>query len=463
MSGIFQGLELAKRALLSQQYALTTTGHNIANADTPGYSRQRVNLVATDPFASTVGRVGTGVRVASVRHLRDLFLTGQYRQGSDQLGRWSTLQSALSEVENIMREPSDQGLNASLSSFFNAWQTLSQNPESSAARASVREQASTLVNAFHQVSNRLTDLQQSLDDSVATHVAAINEAAAGLAQLNREIQRTELGGQTANDLRDRRDQMIDELSRQADVRVIEQSNGITRVFLGTMEIVSQDSSRALGTRTVGTGTSTRTQVVWAGSSIEVTVSGGELAGVIAARDQAIPEYQNMLDQLAGAIVGRVNALHAAGYGLDGSTGNNFFDPTATTAARIALSGGIAGDLNRIAASQSGEVGDNANALAIAGLQDALTLNGNTSTFADYYAQIIGTVGTRSREATTARDNASLVLEQIEFSRQSVQGVSLDEEMADLIKSQHAYAAAARVVSAVDRSLDTLINDMGVGL
>jgi flagellar hook-associated protein 1 FlgK len=463
MSGILQGLELAKRALMSQQFALTTTGHNIANADTPGYSRQRVNLEATDPMVSTIGRIGTGVRVASVQHLRDLFLTGQYRQGNDQLGRWSSMQSALSEVENTLREPSDTGFNSVLSGFFNAWQLLSQNPESSAARASVREQASTLVNAFHQLSNRLSDLERSLDNGVATQVAEINETAAELAQLNRQIQRSELGGQSANDLRDRRDQLLDELSQHVNVNVIAQGNSITRVFLGSMEVVGQDSYRALGTRTVGAGTLTRTAVVWQGTLTEVTIQGGELSGVMAARDEAVPEYRDMLDQLAGAIVSSVNALHATGSGLDGTAGYNFFDPTRTSAADIALSAAVTGDLSRIAASQSGEVGDNANALAIANLQNALAMNGDTSTFADYYAQLIGTIGTRAKEATDAKENAGLVVEQIEFSRQSIQGVSLDEETANLIRSQHAYAAAARVVSAVDSALNTLINEMGVGI
>ena len=151
-----------------------------------------------------------------------------------------------------------------------------------------------------------------------------------------------------------------------------------------------------------------------------------------------------------------------GYALDGTTGHYFFDPDALTADRIELAPAILADTNNIAASQSGGPGDNANAIANANLQNALVLNNNTSTINEFFAGRTGIVGVRAAEATDASVNATLVLQQVEFSRQSVQGVSLDEEMANLIKAQHAYDAAARVINAMDSALDTIINDMGVG-
>ncbi|MEW5875956.1 MAG: flagellar hook-associated protein FlgK [Candidatus Zixiibacteriota bacterium] len=462
MAGIFQGLELAKRALLSHQYALTTAGHNIANAGTPGYSRQRVDLVATDPFQDAIAQYGTGVKIDNVRHIRDAFLTAQYRQGSDQLGRWSQLNTALQEVENIFLEPSDTGFNAALTKFFDAWHTLAQNPESSASRAAVRDQAEVVTSAFHQMSARLDTLGRSLDKDIAGRVQYINGIASDLARLNQEIARSEIGGSMANDLRDRRDYLIDELSKNVNVTVLEERNGITRIFIGSMELVENSSYSPLTATTTGTGTQTRTSLLWQGTQVPISFAGGELAGLLEARDELIPEYQQQLDTLAATFVEQVNAVHSTGYALDGQSGYMFFDPTRRSARDISLSIRITESLNNIAASQSGGPGDNSNAIAIANLQNSLVMTNNTTTFNEFFAQIVGTVGIRSAESGDAMTNADLVLQQIEANRQSVQGVSLDEEMANLIKAQHAYDAAAKVVATLDSALNTLINDMGVG-
>ena len=456
MAGIFSGLELAKRALLSHQYTLNTIGHNVANAATPGYSRQRVGLVAGDPLRSGAGLIGTGVNIAWVRQSRDLFLTTQYRQENDQLGQWSSTERAMTAVESIFQEPSELGLNSVLSEFFAAWHTLSQNPESSASRVAVLEQTTTLVNTFHQLSRRLSDLERSLDQEVAGKVSQVNQMSSELAGLNRDISRQELSGSSANDLRDRRDLLIDQLSSLVNVNVLENGQGSTRIFLGSMEIVGGTSYTELSTKTVSAGTQSRTTIVWKSSTLTVNIKGGSMSGLIDARDNLIPQFRAMLDELAGGLVAQINSLHTAGTGLDGTTGNEFFAPGGVTAATIGLDNSVLGDLNKIAASQAGAVGDNSNAIAIANLQNALVLNNSTTTFSDHYAKLISSVGRRSAEAMDARSNAALVVEQIEFSRQSVQGVSLDEEMIELIKAQHAYDAAARVLTTVDHALDTLM-------
>ena len=462
MSGIFSGLEIGKRALLSHQYTLSTIGHNIANANTPGYSRQRVNLTSALPLANTIGVFGTGVKVADVRHIRDAFLTNQYREGSSSSGRWNELQRALDEVENTFLEPAQNGFNAALNEFFAAWHTLSQNPESSAGRAAVREQATLVTNTFHDLSARLDNLQRSLDSEVNGRVQKINQIAADLSEINLQIGRQELGGTMANDLRDRRDYLVDELSKYVNVNVLEENSGITRIFIGTMELVEKDHYTPLATNTSTLNGMINTKIVWKGTNNELQFTGGELSGLVEARDKLLPSYRETLDQLASAFVTEVNNLHTTGYGLDGTTGNAFFDPSGLTADTIRVDIGVQNDLNKIAASQSGGPGDNANSVALADLQNALVMNNGTSTLNEFYAQLVGTVGVRSSEATDAMNNAQLVLEQVDFSRQSVQGVSLDEEMADLIKAQHAYDAAARVINALDSALNTLINDMGVG-
>jgi flagellar hook-associated protein 1 FlgK len=340
--------------------------------------------------------------------------------------------------------------------FFATWQTLSQNPESSASRAAVREQATTLVNTFHHLSRRLSDLERSLNQEVTGKVSQINQMSSEIAGLNREIGRHELSGTAANDLRDRRDLLIDQLSGIVNVNVLENAQGNARVFLGSMEIVGGTAYTELSTMSVNAGTQSHSEIVWKNSTLTVDIKGGELTGLLEARDQLVPSFRAMLDDLAGALVAQVNALHTSGTGLDGTTGDEFFAPGNVTAANITLDNSVLGDLNKIAASQSGAIGDNANAIAIANLQNALGLNNNTSTFSDYYAQLVSSAGRRSAEAMDAKSTSELVIQQIEFSRQSVQGVSLDEEMAELIKAQHAYDAAARVITTMDRALDTLM-------
>jgi flagellar hook-associated protein 1 FlgK len=179
------------------------------------------------------------------------------------------------------------------------------------------------------------------------------------------------------------------------------------------------------------------------------------------RDELIPEYENTLDSMVETLVTEVNALHMNGYGLDGTTGVVFFDPTGITADTIKVDHQIELNQDRIAASLSGEVGDNANALAIADLRDALLMNNGTATISDYYQDLIGKVGVKTNQAVSQKENYELLVAQVENSRQSIQGVSLDEEMTQMIKYQNAYDAAARVITAMDQALDTVIHGMGI--
>ena len=225
MYGINVGLEIGRRALLAQQYSLNTTGHNIANVNTPGFTRQQVMMVSALPFSNMEGNFGTGVKVVSVRRLRTHFLDEQYRQETQRMARWQTMSDSWSQVERIFVEPSETGFSTLLDDFWNSWQDLSINPESLAARTSVKEQANLLVNAFHQFSDQLSEFQQSIDDDIVKSVVYINNLAHQVASLNETISTAELTGQPANDLRDRRDLLIDELSEYVNVDIIEQPTG----------------------------------------------------------------------------------------------------------------------------------------------------------------------------------------------------------------------------------------------
>lgn len=461
MYGINVGFEIGKRALLAQQYALNLTGHNIANVNTPGFTRQQAIIVSTEPMRSAKGNFGTGVEVTTVRHLRAFFLDEQFRRESQDLGRWQTLAQSWSHIETIYMEPSDTGFSALLDDFWNSWQDLSANPDDQAARVAIREQANLVVNAFHHFAEQLKSFQRAIDEDIQNRVLNINNIAYQLSALNDSITTAELTGHSANDLRDRRDYLVDELSRYVNVQVIEQPTGAYSVLIGSMVLVDRNEVCELETVVEEQGVNIVHKIQFKSSKIQPDIIKGELAGLIEVRDEIIPERLQELDALAVSLVERLNQLHREGYGLDGVSGRDFFDASTTGAEDIKLDDMIIQSEAYIAASLNGEVGDNSNALRIAALRTELTMRGGTATFGDYYNSLVGIVGIRTREAQNMAENQESLVFHIENNRQAVEGVSLDEEMTNLIKYQHAYEAAARVITTMDEALDTIINGMGI--
>ncbi len=461
MAGLFQALEIGKRALLAHQTSLQTIGHNIANVDTPGYSRQRVQISATLPEQSTIGSIGTGVQVTDIRNVRDLFLGEQLRRENKSLGQWSYKEKILSQIEVYFSEPNDNTLSDLLNGFWDAWSDLSTDPSSTNYRVALVEQTNLLTNSFQQLAEHLNDLRDSIDSEVVSTVSDINRLTAEIASLNGQIRVSELGNEQANDLRDMRDQYLDELSELIDVNTIEQKNGEVLVFMGAMEIVDGTDTIEIGTEAYNDSDAVMHQVVWTTTKAEVRNVNGKLKGLLDARDEIVPGYLNELNTLASELIQQVNALHSSGYGLDGSTGLDFFDAACTDAANIKINSEIAENPERIAASASGEVGDNTIALAIQELRDQLVMENGTVSMNDFYTGLVGRLGAESNEAVSFEENYELLVQQIENSRQSVQGVSLDEELTNMVKSQHAYDAAARVITTIDEALDTVIHRMGI--
>lgn len=460
MAGLFQGLEVGRRALMTHQISLQTIGHNIANVDTPGYSRQRVNMTSTYPESSTLGMIGTGVSVSSVKSIKDLFLGVQFRESQKALGNWTYKDKALQQIESLFNEPQDSSLNDVLNEFWNSWSELSTNSDSSSNRNSVLATANQLVHSFKQLASSIKELRASTDSDLASMTSEVNRITAEIAQLNQSIKASELGGEHANDLRDQRDQLTDQLSSIIDVNVIDKDDGSTVVAMGSMILVDGSSKIDIdATSEVKNGQTTH-HMVWKGTEVRLSNQDGQLAGLVQTRDVIIPKYLDQLNELARAVVEQVNAIHQTGYGLDGTTGVAFFDPNFTDASNIKINEEIVHDIGRISASQSTD-GDNIISLAIADLRNAEVTANSSMTINDFYTSMVGSLGVETREASSFTSNYELLSSQIDNQRQSVQGVSLDEEMTNLVKSQHAYDAAARVITAMDEALDVVIRGMGI--
>ncbi len=460
MPGLFQALEVGKRALLSHQFVLQTIGHNIANVNTPGYTRQRVSISASYPGDSPAGPIGTGIQADDIRHIRDLFLGQQYREAQKSLGQWTYKQKTLSQIESVLNEPQDTSLNDLLNDFWDAWSELSTNSDSTNNRKMVITKANSLVNGIHQVARQLTNLRDSINRDLENMTSEINRLTNEIGKLNQLIKTSEIGSAKANDLRDARDLLIDELSNIIDVRTVDKGNATNLVYMGAMVIVDGPDAFEIGTNTVNENGSPTSNIVWKGTKVELTNINGQLKGLVDSRDKTIPGYLDELNQLTTALVEQVNSLHSSGYTLDGSAGGNFFDPTALDALTVRLNPDLATNVNKVVAS-SGPDGDNIIALALSELRSKAVVADNTMTINDFYNSLVGKLGVDTQEAKSFSSNYELLVSQVDNARQSVQGVSLDEEMANMIKSQHAYDAAARVITTMDEALDTVVFRLGV--
>lgn len=461
MTGIYGViLNSGRGALLAQQKAIEITGHNIANVNTPGYSRQRVNLAANDPIYSGIGLMGCGVRATEIQRIYDRFVGLQINNENQNLGRWEARKGALERVEIIFDESSGYGLNQAMSEFWNAWQDLANNPSGNVERVTLLAKSETMATTFNNMYSNLEQVQKDIDTSISGTVEDINLIAEQIADLNQKIVEVEVSGQNANDYRDSRDLLLKELSSMIDIDTFENSDGSVTVSVGNGKpLVESIFAWSLSTETNASGLQ---DIVWVdsdGNTTDITndISGGKLKGWIEARDVAIPDYLDRLDDLAANIISEVNAIHSNGFGLDGSTGNDYF--TGTSASDMAVNQVIAGDVNLIAAASSagGVPGDNSNAIAIASLQNELLMSGNTTTFDDYFSSLISVAGSDVKEATANFDHQYSMVAHLDNYRESISGVSLDEEMVNLVKFQHAYDAAAKLISTVDELLNTVIS------
>ncbi len=443
----FAGLETARRALFAQRMAIDVTGHNIANANTPGYRRQRAEMAATPPAPGPM-QPGTGVRVATIERMRDQFVDMQIRHSRSSLGRWEGRNGVLEELQEVFKEPSDIGISAMMDRFWIAWQELSGGATDPGRRTAVIQEATTLASAFSLASRQLREASDDIQVSIDSLAHSVNATAVSIARLNHEIVRGGVVGENVSDLMDQRDLLLDQLASDVSITVVETAEGQVNVSVGSRQLVSGVTSFSLD----------------AGGSF----SGGRIQGLLEAKNDIIPYYQSKLDQLALAVRDKVNAQHQAGVDMNGDQGGAFF--TGTGAADLAVHAALKGDPNLIAAgmppsgSSTGPTpGDGRNALIIAQLKDALTMVGDppTASFRDFYGSVITELGLQTQESSRASDVYNGVLEQQQMRRDAVSGVSLDEELMQLIRYQAAYDAASRLVSVMDEMLDRLINGTGI--
>jgi flagellar hook-associated protein 1 len=539
MRSTFHGLEVAKRGMFTQQSALYVTGHNIANANTPGYSRQRVNFVQTEPYPPASmnrpqipGQMGTGVEAGSIERVRESFLDIQYRGENNKLGYWEARADALKKMEDIMNEPSDNGLSKTMDQFWQALQDLSVNPENEGARSVVRQRGLAVVETFHYLYDSLSQIKRDLGNEIGVTITEINSLAQQISKINQQISEIEPHGYLPNDLYDERDRLIDELSKLVNVQIekipsggnaLKIAEGMYNIYLvdsngnpikdgsGNIIYLVQGStanslSFPIAEDSDGDNVpeSNVEKLVLAGNDIffapsptfEVTFPSGKLRGLIEAfgykynsgggtivNKGIYPEMISNLDNLAYTFGTVFNAVHKEGYGLNSTTkAPAFFDESTLTvpgaAKNIKLSSAIDNLSNIAASTKQGVSGNGNNALNLASVGKILLSSGTVNlidvsislptslpltsgTIQSNYQGWIGKLGVDGQQAERLKNNSEVLRQSVEERRQSVSSVSLDEEMTNMIKYQHAYNAAARQITAIDEMLDKIINGMGI--
>jgi flagellar hook-associated protein 1 FlgK len=455
MTQVFGLLSIGAGALMSQQRAISVTGNNIANVNTPGYSRQRLNMQTNLPMDTPEGLVGMGVQTTTIERVYDRFLGVQINNESANLGRWEAQKGSLDRVEVVFDESGGYGLNQALSNFWNSWQDLSMNPSGTVERSVVAANSQALADTIRQKYADLEQAQADIDAAVRSGVEDTNRLTAEIADLNQKIASMESGGAvTANDYRDSRDLALKQLSEIIGINSFEDSGGQVVVSVGSgRTLVESGNSYALTTTDPPGHAGIKWQGVAAPISSEIT--SGKMAGWLQTRDTKIAGYMSDLNDLAVNLAAGVNALHAGGYGLTDLTQRNFF--SGSGAADMGVNQAILDDPNLIAAASApGAVpGDASNAAAIADLRTALTMGG--STFDDAANELVRQVGHDVQEATTYQSHQADMLTYLDNYRESVSGVNLDEEMVNLVKYQAAYNAAAKMITMGDEMLNSLMN------
>ena len=457
---IFGVLNMGSKALTVQQKGIYVTGNNIANVNTPGYSRQRLNMSSDVPLNTGIGPVGSGVTANEIERVYDRFLGVQINNETQSLGQWEAYKDSVERVEMVFDESGGYGLNQVMSEFWNSWQDLTNNPSGSIERNVLVAKSEMLTATLSQNYEDLQQIQRDIDSNIEGAVKEINRLSENMVDLNQKIIQTELGGHTANEYRDQRDLVLKELSELIDISSFEDANGGVTVSVGSGQVLVEGThTYTLSTQPDASGHRDITWIDNSGNSVIISndISKGKLKGWLDARDVDINDSLNKLDTLASDLMGAVNSRHRLGFGLDNSTGNDFFSGAAT-AAGIQVNPLIAVDINLIAAAQGvDKPGDSRNAIAIANLQEAQTMNGGTATFSAYYDSMVSDAGLAVQQATSYYDHQSQMVLQVENYRESISGVSIDEETVNLIKYQNAYQAAAKLINTADEMMETILS------
>jgi len=456
------------RSMQNNQTAIRTTGHNIANANTEGYSRQDVHTVAQKPIQKGSLLIGDGAQISRIRRSHDVFLTEQINKENQNIGLYKERSELLSNVENVFNETSEDAFSSTLSRMFNSFRQVSSNPENTALRTACTETVKAFANSTNKIANDLNRIQDNSNLKIDAVIQEINSIAKEIASLNQNIAKMEIHGSPSNDLRDKRDLLVKNLSKLIDIQTFEDTSagGMLSVTVsGAASLVAGVKAHSVILDRTQNNSEGQANIVvkYDSSSFNITnaIKAGELKGMLEIRDLVVPDLRNKMEELIFALSKELNSIHSKAFDLNGSTGNALFtgvDAKKGILNSIKMATYLDDNPNKLAlASRPFEPANNEAALEISSLQSKKILANNTATVADNFNSIVSTIGIKTKEANSLLKHQTGVLDQLNKFRDSISGVSLDEEAIDLVKYQKAFEASARVIKVADELLDTIIN------
>lgn len=472
MLSFFATLGIGMRSLQAQRQGVEIAGQNLANVNNPAYARQRLLIQTSQALPTEIGPQGTGADATAIQQLRNVIVDRQIL-GEASVGSFlNSQQRALQYAESSLGEQIDRssggiegaaaaggasaqsGLSTSLSQFFNSFQSLSASPSSITERQTVLTTAQTLASRLQQIDGRLGELNRSLNESVSEDVDSTNKLLTNIADLNDQIVSSEFAGAVANDLRDLRQSRLEDLAKLVNIETSTQSNGAVNVSInGNLLVSDKNVQDTLQTYDGGSG---QLLVRTATSATPLTLTGGSLQGTIDVRDGAVSQLRTEINTFSSKLISEVNGAHRAGYSLSGDTGADFF--TGTDASDIAVNTTLWNDPAKIQASGDASApGDNQVALQLAQLANVRHASLGTRTFSEKYGQTVAALGLSLSSTNSRLNDQQLVQNMLQSQRDSVSGVSIDEEMTELVKYQKAFQASARLVTTIDDMLNEVMN------
>jgi len=455
MGSLSSALWISAEALGADQGALDATANNIANQNTPGYSREIPVLNEAAPTVEGNVTYGNGVVLQQIQSVRDQVLQLQISDQAQQQGSSQAQYTALQQVQGLFSDPT-QGIGPDFTAFFNSISQLSTNPANMTDRQSVLAAAQNLASDFHSTEQNLESIQSGLNQSVGQNVTQINTLTQQIAQLNVQVGQMQKLGQDPGSLGDQETRLIQQLSQLTNVNQIQTENGLTLTTGNGTALVVGGQSFALQTTT---GPSGMTNISSQGQDITGALRGGQLGGNLQIRDTVIPGLLSQIDNLASQFATSFNAAQASGYDLNGNHGQAFFSDTSGAGAASNLTV-VMTDPSQIAASSDKTAGSNGNVVNLLALQNRALPSGDTPL--NTYAGLVSQTGNLTSQAQTELSASTSSLNQLNDQLGAISGVNLDEETTNLINYQRAYEAAARVVSTVD-ALTQDVLDMGSGV
>ncbi len=445
-------ISIALRGLTAQQIALETTTNNIANANTPGYTRRRANMEEDSPTFNGSVMVPRGVNVSGIESLRDRVLELRIQQETQQQSGTESYIQSMSEVESLFSNTSS-GLDSKMNALFNSLERLSTQPSDTSLRQSVMIASSNLASGFREIAQKLRSIQSNLDLSTKQSVGSINELLEQIASASVEVAARQSIGQDTGAAEDQRTALLKKLSEQMDVSVVQTENGISVTAANGAPLVVGQKTFPL--KTALDSASGTTHVFAGDDDITSNITGGLLGGTLRARDQSVRKLISDIDSLAEGVSSAFNAAHKLGFDANGVAGTDLFTTGATTKGAAASMRLLLTDGSQIAASSDGTKGSNGNIVKLLAVRDTAVVGQEKPL--DCYGRISFDVGSSIANAKSEAVASSLMLQQLDDQRGAISGVSMDEEAANLIRFQRAYEASARVISVVNDLLETAVN------